>query len=175
MRSLIRSTFNRLFRAPLTIAIALLAFASSARAEIEIVRLWTGYKETSAFLRLREFITGKESFGNTAILRTRPENRAGFYYTVRLADHERRALPPGEVHLQVIPPDGVEPVDYRFPFAGTDAREARLEIGLTGGDWPYGQTLPLAWKLDFLDAQGRVLASRQSFLWSDNAGESASE
>jgi hypothetical protein len=153
----------------------LLALASSARAEVEFVRLWTGYKETSAFLRLREFITGKESFGNTIILRTDPDERTGLYYTVRLADRERGSLPPGEVHLQVVPPDGVEPVDFRFPFAGTDDRQTRFEIGLTGNDWPHGRTLPLAWKLEFLDAQGKTLASRQSFLWSDNARESASQ
>lgn len=138
------------------------------------MRLWTGYKETSAFLRLREFITGKESFGNTTLLRTNPENRNGFYYTVRLADHERGSIPAGEIHLQVIPPDGVKPVVYRFPFAGTEDREVRLEIGLTGRDWTHGKTLPLAWKLDFVGPQGQVLASRESFLWSDNSSESDS-
>ncbi|HEX9785328.1 MAG TPA: hypothetical protein VGA56_21670 [Opitutaceae bacterium] len=147
---------------------------SNSRAEVEIIRLWTGYKETSAFMRLREFVTGKPAKAGPNVLRTDPEERTGFYYTVRLADRDAGSLPAGEVLLQVVPPDGVIPVDYRFPFAGSKRREVRLDIGLTGDDWTHGKVLPLAWRLVIRDASGRTLASRQSFLWTDHAGKTTS-
>jgi len=40
-----------------------------------------------------------------------------------------------------------------------------LNLGLTGTDWPDAKTNPVAWKLDVLAADGRVLASEKSYLW----------
>jgi hypothetical protein len=148
--------------------LAACGFVREARAELEIVRLWTGYKETSAFVRLREFLTGREVTGGSTILRTDPAVRDGFYYTLRLADSDRGAVPGGLVILHVVPPDGTRATEYRFPFAPSDRRQVRLEIGLTGEAWTHGNTLPLAWHLEVRDEAGRALVSRESFLWSEN-------
>ena len=45
-----------------------------------------------------------------------------------------------------------------------------FEIGLTGTDWPEKKTKPVAWMLELLDAGGRPLAEKQSFLWSKPPG-----
>jgi hypothetical protein len=41
-----------------------------------------------------------------------------------------------------------------------------MNLGLTGADWPGGeQAHPVAWKLELVAADGRVLAAEKSFLW----------
>lgn len=138
---------------------------STARAELEIVRLWTDYKEVSAFTRLTEFITGREAASDAFVLRTTPTERAGFYYTLRLADREAASLPEGTIVVRVIPPDAVEARTFEFPFPASPKRTLRVEVGLTGNDWTFGDVLPLAWHLEIRDSAGNTLASRQSFLW----------
>lgn len=133
----------------------------------EIARLWTGFREARSFVRLSELFTGKENPGKRVILRSQPGERTGFYYIVRLVDRDRHPVPDGTVVLHVIPPDGDEPHVYRFPFKGDGRHKLRLDVGLTGKDWPYDrEQLPLAWKIEILDATGALIDSRESFLWS---------
>lgn len=40
-----------------------------------------------------------------------------------------------------------------------------LYLGLTGGDWPDEEVLPLAWRIELLDDEGLLLAEWKSFLW----------
>jgi hypothetical protein len=145
-----------------------------AHGRVEIVRLWTGYKDASAFVRLRELITGKEVTGRTLVMRSDPSERAGFYYTLRLAERDARTVPEGSIVLHVIPPDAAEPQIHKFPFAAASRRQARMEVGLTGEDWTFGKTMPLAWRLEVQDAAGRILDSRESYLWSQPAPEPVS-
>jgi hypothetical protein len=46
-----------------------------------------------------------------------------------------------------------------------------MNLGLTGDDWPGAKTNPVAWKLEIVAADGRVLASDESYLWEKPAGQ----
>lgn len=143
----------------------LICVGELAAAPVRIVRLWNGYREAASFLRLSEYLTGEENPGRAILLRTDPEVREGFYFTLRLAGEERNPVPDGRIVLQVVAPDAEKPRRFEFPFQAGGRRSVRLEIGLTGADWPYEEALPLAWQLEVLGSDGTVLASRASYLW----------
>jgi hypothetical protein len=130
-----------------------------------ITRIWTGFRDAQSFVRLSEYFDGKENPGNTVVLRTSPDSREGFYFTIRLNGTANRPLVPGKLRLDVIAPDAEKPVTYEFDFTPANRKSSLVELGVTGPDWPAGKTLPLAWRIEILDGNGDVTAARNSFLW----------
>ena len=55
-----------------------------------------------------------------------------------------------------------------IPIANQNFWDREVFIGLTGKDWPDASSKLFAWRLRLLDGQGNIIASRQSFLWSQN-------
>ncbi len=149
---------------PVVCALALLAAPASGATRIS--RLWTGYKETADFVRLREILTGEEHTGDALVLRTQPAERDGFYFTLRLDGRDGAPVSDGRIVLHLVAPDAAQPRTFTFPFASDGRRRLRLELGLTGPDWTHGRTLPLAWRLEVFGQGGEPLDSRESFLWS---------
>ncbi|MEY3609357.1 MAG: hypothetical protein RLZZ447_2145 [Verrucomicrobiota bacterium] len=146
----------------------LLCVASAAAAapapEFSLVRVWPGWKEAEDFTRLREYFGATPDSGPRRVLRTSPDQRAGFYFLVRTRGP---AVPAAVFELAVLRPDRPEPVTHRFP-APRRAGEEVLELGLTGDAWPGGKRAqPVAWRLRVLDAGDRLLAEERSFLWAD--------
>ena len=100
------------------------------------------------------------------MLRTQPNARAGYYFLIRA---KAAANTTGaKFVLQIITPEAPEPKTHTFPIT-LGPKEAVFDIGLTGTDWAGRKTHAVAWRLSVVNAEGRELASQQSFLWSNPA------
>jgi hypothetical protein len=139
------------------------AVAASATGDVGFVRVWSTWRSAESFERISEYFTGKENTGREVVLRTHPEDRAGFYYLVRVANRGS-AISAATFALQVVAPDSAVAKSYTFPVS-VPPRETVYELGLTGTDWAGKDVHPVAWKLDLLSSDGKVLSTEQSFLW----------
>ena len=137
--------------------------ASIRAAEVELVRVWPGWRDEASFLRISEYFGGKENTGDQIMLRTHAEARAGFYFLTRVKNSSG-ALSGAKFALHLIAPDSPEPKLYTFP-ADLAAGSTVFQIGLTSTDWPGPKVHPVAWMLELVTADGRVLAAQKSFLW----------
>jgi hypothetical protein len=140
----------------------LLGLCSASAAELAIVRVFSGWRDASSFKRISEYLNGKENTGGEAVLRTHPEQRAGYYFLVRV----RNPSTPQKItaRLQVISDANAKPVEFLFtPEVGT--RDTVFHLGLTGPDWPDAKATPVAWQLDLTGADGTLLATEKSYLW----------
>jgi hypothetical protein len=145
----------------------LLFTASPALAQTEVVRASATYRDSRQFFRISEFFTNRENTGSDIVVRSREDERAGYYFTVRLKKYPYRHDAVEEaVHLEVIMPGDVEPTLFTFPLGPSKRKNPLILIGLTGADWPDASALPLAWRISFLDGAGAILAQERSFLWS---------
>lgn len=131
---------------------------------MELVRVWPEYRADSALLRLSDYFRRNQE-PRSDYQRTDPAVRAGLYFTVRLKSGNAVPLSDGIVRLRVIMPDASEPRVFDFPFRANGKSNVKLEFGLTGSDWTYGDMLPTAWRLEVLDAEDAIVASHNSFLW----------
>jgi hypothetical protein len=148
--------------AVLALALSLTA-ARALGADVEFVRVWPAWRDASSFEHISEYFTGKEDTGGQVLLRTHPEERAGFYFLVRVAN-TGPVLAGAKFTLQLIAPTSVETKTYTFP-ADVAAHRIVFLLGLTGADWTDRKAHPVAWKLTLDSGDGRPLASAQSFLW----------
>lgn len=129
---------------------------------VTVVRVFAGWKEGSSFKRISEYFTGKENTGDSVVLRTRAEQRSGFYFFVRL--HNAGSATPVKVKVEVLTPTDRQTKEYPFTTElkpGTNL----FDLGLTGEDWLDARANPVAWKIEFIASDGRVLASEKSYLW----------
>jgi len=144
---------------------------------ITITRVWPDYRTAESFDRISEYFTAAENTGGQIIMRTHPETRAGLYFFTRLKMQPpaspARALANAQVEISIITPASPDAKTYllRIPAAAAlrkDATAILLNPGLTGPDWPWtdAKTQPVAWCLRLLAADGTVLATQQSYLWS---------
>ena len=146
--------------------VCFLTFALTAvvgAGDLEILRVWPGWRDAESFERIGEYFGRPENTGRETVLRTQPAERSGYYFLVRV---KAAAASPGtRFALSVIRPDTPEPKTYVFPVERWD-KENVFQLGLTGADWPEGKKAhPVAWKIALQDATGRVLAEHKSFLW----------
>jgi hypothetical protein len=147
--------------------LALLLFAtalvSTRAAEVEFVRVWPGWRDADSFRRISEYFDGKENTGSQVVLRTRADARAGYYFLTRLTNSDA-AQAGAKFVLHIITPDAADPKVFTFPVT-VPAGATVFQLGLTGPDWPGEKVHPVAWKLELLAADSRVLAAQKSFLW----------
>ena len=129
---------------------------------VSIVRVHHEWRDAASFKRVAEYFDGKEHNGSEAIRRSHPETRDGYYFFVRVKNPG--ALRPAQAALKVVTSSSAQPVSYQFPVE-LKAGDTVFNIGLTGADWPDAKLHPVAWKLDFLDPEGNVLATETSYLW----------
>ena len=136
--------------------------ATVSATAVTIIRVQHEWRDAASFKRIAEYFDGREHNGSAAIRRSHPETRAGYYFFVRVKNPG--ALRPATASLQVIHTTSAMPVHYQFPVE-LKAGDTVFNIGLTGADWPDAKLHPVAWKLQFLDADGKVLATEASYLW----------
>ena len=141
---------------------ALPSAALAKDGELTIVRVFTGWRDAASFKRIAEYFDGQEHTGGRIVLRTHPDQRAGYYFLVRTANPG--AAQAVKFSLLLSLPGEPKPKTVAFT-ADLPAGAAVLDLGLTGADWPDAKTNPVAWKLDLLAADGRVLATEKSYLW----------
>src|SRR4051812_35790644 len=105
MQFLSRSFFLVVALASLVLAAASAGAAtanSSTGSGVTVVRVFTGWKEGNSFKRISEYFTGKENPGDTVVLRTRPDQRSGFYFFVRL--NNAGSSTPVKVNVEIVTP-----------------------------------------------------------------------
>jgi hypothetical protein len=146
----------------------LLGLCAASAADLTITRVYSGWRDAASFKRISEYFTGRENTGGQSVLRTHPEQRAGYYFLVRVANSGA----PRKVtaRLQVITDTAAKPVEFLFS-PELDSGETVFHLGLTGADWPDATTNPVAWKLDLTDAGGQAPVSEQSYLWEKPAAK----
>lgn len=142
------------------------AAMTAAESPVRIARVWTAYRDAKSFARFGQFRGADREPGDAIILRSQPEQRDGYYFTVRLRAQKGAEVPDGTAILCVAAPNEAEPRTFSFPFTANDDRNVQLLIGLTGHDWTWGATMPLAWRIEVLNPAGELVAAEQSFLWS---------
>jgi hypothetical protein len=141
------------------------AASLAAATELTVVRIWPSYRTAASFERISEFFSGQENAGGQIILRSQPEQRAGFYFLTRLKN-PGAALTGARVELSLITPASPEPKRFTgFAPTAVPAGTSVFQIGLTGEDWPDPGARPVAWQLRFLSADGAELLREKSFLW----------
>lgn len=139
------------------------ALAPARAAGVEFVRVWPGWRDADSFRRISEYFTGKENTGSQVMLRTHTEVRDGFYFLTRIKNADA-AVAGAKFVLHLITPEKPETKLYTFPVA-VPAGQTVFQLGLTGTDWAGPKVHPVAWKLELLTADDKLLASEQSFLW----------
>jgi hypothetical protein len=148
-------------------ALALLALLSASHlaasaSEVNLVRVWPEYRAAESFTRIAEYFGGKEKTAEL-LVRSQPDNRAGYYFLARFETPVARA---GSIlAIEYILP-GEELARLQFFPVDLPAGSRAVLAGLTGADWPAAKTEPTAWRLRLLSADGSELARQQSFLWS---------
>jgi hypothetical protein len=143
--------------------VCFVGFSVVRAADLEILRIWPGWRDAESFDRISEYFGRGENTGRQLVLRTQSDARGGYYFLVRLKS--AAAIATAKFELSVIRPDTPEPKTYTFT-AAVPAKETVFQLGLTGTDWPAGQKAnPVAWKLALLGTDGRVLVEHTSFLW----------
>jgi hypothetical protein len=153
---------NLLFLIAVTTAATLPLGAAVKDGEVTIVRVFTGWRDASTFKRISEYFTGRENTHGEIMLRTRPDQRGGYYFLVRTSN------PGAPVHvtfkLQLILPTGHQVREFSFA-SDLSSGDTVVNLGLTGDDWPNAKANPVAWKLDLLTPDSRLLATEKSYLW----------
>ena len=144
------------------LALLLALSVSASAADLRIVRVFSGWREAGSFKRISEYFTGRENTGGEVVLRTRPEQRGGYYFLVRTRN--AGAAFEGSLDFQVVLPNSPQPRVFKFR-ATVPAGDAVFNLGITGTDWPGRDTDAVAWKLDLRNSAGESLATEKSYLW----------
>lgn len=140
----------------------MLVFFASARAELTIVS--TNHRDADSFKRLSEFFTGKESPGRYAILRTVPSRRDGFYISL-LGKDKTRLSSVATVRIRFVRPNEQNTESIDLPVSSITKR--RILVGMTEREWEGVNERPVAWKIELLDSNNRLVDQAKSFLWTE--------
>lgn len=151
------------------ISLALVGCASTPNEPIksvEIREIKPRYIPAENFVRISEFLSGAENKGNRVILRSEPAAHGGFYFTLVL-DEKVRDLPRGSIITgEFYGPVSQDRQTHDFVLPNNLPKTREIFVGLTGADWPDPAAVPGAWRFTIKDANGAVLAQKQSYLWS---------
>lgn len=113
--------------------------------------------------RINDTFGRPEDDGVHVSLRSDSLSREGHYFFLQF-DFD----PPAGSSLvvQVVRRDGVAPERHVFPLVrGPVPPLGEYAVGLTGAHAGSDGWRPVAWRLSLVDASGRTLAARHSFLW----------
>ncbi|MEN9653611.1 MAG: hypothetical protein RL303_1331 [Verrucomicrobiota bacterium] len=113
--------------------------------------------------RAADVLVASEDHGGDVVFRTEAASRPGYYFYLKLSE-----VPPADSRLvlQVVRTEGTAPERYEFPATTRPGFFfGEFVIGLTGKQAGGPQWRPVAWRLSLVDARGRVLAAKHSFLW----------
>ncbi len=141
---------------------ALPAAALAKEGEVTIVRAFTGWRPAASFKHISEYFDGQENTHGEVMLRTHPDQRAGYYFLLRIANSGTPVAV--KLTVQLIMPAGHQSTTFTFATELKSGVQV-LNLGLTGEDWSDAKANPVAWKLDVATPDGRVLATEKSYLW----------
>ncbi len=133
---------------------------------VNIQEIKPRYIEAESFKRITEYMSGAEYQGKRMIIRTDAEQRGGYYFTLVL-DQDVRDLPQGTViEGEFFTPKSLDVQTHRFELPSKRPKTKEIFIGLTGEDWPVKDAVPSAWRFTIKNANGDLLDTRKSYLWS---------
>jgi hypothetical protein len=133
---------------------------------VEIKEIKPRYIDADQLTRVSEYFTGHENPGGRVFLRSTPEAKSGYYFTLIL-DEKVRRLPKGTTILgEFYTPDSVDLQSYEFTLPNRRPKTKEIFLGLTGEDWPDTGAVPAAWRFTIKGPNGNTLAQSQSYLWS---------
>ena len=121
------------------------------------------------FVRVSEYITGKENTSGRAILRTHGGKRDGLYLLVDLGFKEKNTPfrpKPHKLQLQILDSQSLDPVTYSFVLSEQAITNGEVWLGLTGEDWPTPKKKIMAWHISIEAEDDSILTNNQSYLWS---------
>jgi hypothetical protein len=144
------------------------ADAPAAASDLSIVRIYTGWRDAASFKRIAEYFDGREHSGREVVRRSHPDTRAGYYFLVRLKN--TGAPQSVRFHLEFIELGSAVSRTTIFP-AEAGAGSTVFQLGLTGPEWQDAKAQPVAWHLQVLGEDGRVLATEKSYLWEKPSGK----
>jgi len=150
--------FSRRVLTALLLTLPLVASAAPG-----LVRVWPSYRTAESFKRVSEYIDGVENTGNDAVLRSQSDVRDGYYFLVRTRTDT--AVAGAKISVEVALPQRSGAKTFVFP-ADLPAGDKVFHLGITGADWPDAKVRPGAWRVVLRSADGTILATRHSFLWS---------
>lgn len=139
----------------------------SVEPSFEIREIIPRYIETKDFVRVSEYMTGKENPGRRVIIRTNPKERAGYYFVLVLNRNVRKLPPDAYVQGEFYTVKSLDKQTQRFDLPAILPSTREIFIGLTGDDWPQkGEAIPSAWQFTIKNSREEILAQEKSYLWS---------
>lgn len=100
--------------------------------------------------------------GFRTVIASQPDHPGGQYFIAKLEDAQGSVAV--KARMSYFISDRKDADVHEWDLGGEDLR-GWLYLGLTGSDWPSEDIQPLAWKIELLDAGGRLLVEWKSFLW----------
>lgn len=154
------------FKTPAVLWFVFIILTTHLFSKVELEVRNKSYFFVPDFKRIPEFFSGQEFQGSKVYCRSRPNEREGFYFVVKVNGSVKN-LPHGVYWIL----DWVTPLDpmaqsIKIPIDNAGISGKEVFIGLTGGDWPGPSVKPLAWRLCLVGEEGTTIAKMQSFLWS---------
>ena len=150
-------------RASFGVALAVLGLVACGPAPTGIAYVHERYRSEADVARASEAFHAKEHHGDDVVFRTQEKSREGYYFYVQL---DRVPPPDCRLILEVVREENRPPERFDFSLKLLPRGWfGELVLGLTGRDAGPATWRPVAWRLSVTDAQGKALATRQSFLW----------
>jgi len=150
-------------RASFGAALAVLVFTACGTPSTGISYVNERFRSEADVARASEAFYAKEHHGDDVVFRSQEKIREGYYFYLRLDQ-----TPPadGRLIVEVVREENLAPERFDFSLKlGPKGLFGEYVIGLTGKDGGSPDWRPVAWRISVTDAQGKVLASKQSFLW----------
>lgn len=146
------------------VALAALLLAACGAPPTGIAYVNERYRSEADVARASEAFYAKEHHGGDVVFRTQEKVREGYYFCVKL---DQEAPVDGRLILEVVREENRAPERFDFSLKlQPRGWFGELVVGLTGKDAGGSPAWrPVAWRLSITDAQGKALATKQSFLW----------
>ncbi len=135
---------------------------------LDIVRVQ--YEKEQTFKRISEYLTGEEYQGRRMIVRNPENERAGMYWKLQLRKSTHELPEKAQLKVSYFRKNSSE-IESRTYAISNERSVYVIYAGVTGSDWIEEESVPSAWKIELLDAEGKCLDMKQSFLWEYPVGK----
>lgn len=122
------------------------------------------HRDDKSFIRISEYMTGKENEGRYTVVRTDPNRRDGYYIALKVQDGATH-LTYDAVRISHVKPGSME--THTQTVRIMSKLKKRMLIGFTDLEWEMNDSIPLAWKIELIDPAGKTVETAESFLWSN--------
>ena len=126
------------------------------------------YRTEDSFKGIVEAFSKRESKGGRCILRTNEEQRSGFYFTVKFNHALSLIQPYSKIRVSFITQHAPQEITYEWEMPEVSHSllfQNELILGITDHSQFSSSTKVIAWKIELLDPEGKVLATQKSFAW----------